>query len=88
MSESKYSTKEVVERGEAIYQEQIRKHVESDHHGEFLVLDILSGEYEIDPEDITATKRLMAKCPDAVIYGLRIGHRAAYRLGGFSKVSD
>lgn len=88
MSKSKYSSKEIVERGEAIYQQQIREHVENQHHGEFLVLDILTGEYEIDPEDITATKRLMAKCPDAVIFGLRIGHRASYRLGGFSRVQN
>lgn len=88
MSKSKFSTKEIVERGEAIYQQQIREHVESEHHGEFLALDILTGEYEIDPEDVSATKRLLSKCPDAVIYGLRVGHRAAYRLGGFSKVRD
>jgi hypothetical protein len=86
MTESKYSAKEIVERGEEIYQQQIRKQVESEHHGEFLVLDILAGEYEIDSEDFTATRRLMARCPDAVIYGLRIGHRAAYHLG-VSKVS-
>lgn len=88
MSKSKYSTKEIVERGEAIYQQQIREQVERDHHGEFLVLDILTGEYETDPEDIMATKRLMARCPNAVIYGLRIGYRASYRLGVFSKVRD
>jgi hypothetical protein len=88
MPESKYSAKELVEGGEAIYQQEIRSEVEREHHGEFLVLDILTGEYEIDPEDATATKRLLARCPDAVIYGLRIGHRAAYRLGSFPKVKN
>ncbi|HUG18653.1 MAG TPA: hypothetical protein VMM56_06715 [Planctomycetaceae bacterium] len=88
MSEPKYSAKEIVQRGQAIYDQQIRSKVESEHRGEFLVLDILTGEYEIDPEDIIATKRLLARCPDAVIFGLRIGHRAAYRLGGFSKVKN
>jgi hypothetical protein len=47
-----------------------------------LVIDIESGAYEIDADDLTATKRLLASCPDAVIYGLRIGFPTAYRIGG------
>lgn len=86
MSERNYSAKEIVQRGQEIYEQQIRSEVESEHHGEFLVLDILTGEYEIADEDLIATKRLLARCPDAVTFGLRIGHRAAYRLGSFSKV--
>jgi len=85
MSQSKFSTKEIVERGEEIYQQKIRKHVESEHHGEFLVLDILTGEYEIAEVDLTATKCMLSS-PEGVFYGLRIGHRAAYRLRAVSKV--
>lgn len=80
---SNYSSKEVAQRGQDIYEERIRSKVESEHRGEFLVLDVDSGEYEIDPEDLVASKRLLARCPDAVIYGLRIGYRAAYRLRSF-----
>ena len=86
MPEAKYSREEVAERGEAIYEQHIRTNVESESKGKYLVLDIESGEYEIDQDDLVATKRMMAKCPDAILYGLRIGYPAAYRLGGFSKV--
>jgi len=86
MSDAKYSREAVAERGEAIYERDIRPHLESGSRGKYLVLDIETGEYEIDEDDLTATRRLMAKRPDAVIYGLRIGYPAAYRLGGFSKV--
>ena len=51
------------------------------HQGEFLVIDIETGEYEIDADDLTATKQLLANHPNAVIYGLRIGYTAAYRIG-------
>ena len=85
MSELKYSRKEVAARGEAIYQQDILSKVEDKSKGKFLVLDIVSGEFEIDQDDLEATKRIMARCPNAVLYGLRIGYRAAYRLGGFSK---
>ena len=86
MSDVKYSREEVAERGEAIYEREIRSKVENQSKGSYLVLDIETGNYEIDQDDLVATKRLMAKRPAAVIYGLRIGYSAAYRLGGFSKV--
>ncbi len=85
MPDAKYSREEVAERGEAIYEREIRASVENTSRGKYLVLDIETREYEIDQDDLVGTKRLMAKCPDAVLYGLRIGYPAAYRLGGFSK---
>ena len=47
----------------------------------FLVIDIETGDYEIDADDLAATKQLLANRPNAVIYGLRIGYPAAYRMG-------
>ena len=88
MPETRYSREEVAKRGEAIYEQEIRPKVESENKGKYLVLDIETGEYEIDQDDLAATKRVMEKCPEAVLYGLRIGYPAAYRLGGFSKVQD
>ena len=73
---------EVASRGQAIYDKQIRAKVESEHLGQFLVIDIHTGEYEIDESDAQATVRILAKRPNAVLYGLRIGHPTAYRLGG------
>lgn len=81
MTEDQCSPQEVVDRGEAIYQKQIRAQVEGGNKGKFVVIDIKSGDYEVDTEDIDASLRLLARHPDAVIYGLRIGHRAAYKLG-------
>lgn len=82
MSYTNYTPEEVASRGEAIYGGRIRDKVEANHKGEFLVIDIETGEYEMHAEDLVATKRLLAKHPDAVIYGLRIGFPAAYRIGG------
>ena len=77
-----YTPQEVESRGEAIYEQQIRSNVEAEAEGKFLVIDIETGEYEIDGDDLVATKRLLAQRPDAVLYGLRIGYPMAYRLGG------
>ena len=76
-----YSPDEVAARGEAIYEQHLRASVEAQYRAKFLVLDIETGEYEIDTDDLAATKRALAKRPDAVLYGLRIGYPAAYRIG-------
>lgn len=77
-----YTPEEVSACGEKIYQERIRAEVEVEHKGEFLVVDIETGAYEIDRDDLLATKRAIAKRPQAVLYGLRIGYPTAYQLGG------
>jgi hypothetical protein len=81
MAYSQYTPQEVEARGEAIYQANIRGTVQVDHEGEFVVIDIETGDYEIDADDLAATQRLLAKRPEAVLYGLRIGHPVAYQLG-------
>lgn len=77
-----YTAEEGAARGEALYEQRIRPHVEATHVGKFVVVDIETGDYEIDADDLAATKRALAKRPDAVLYGLRIGYPTAYRLGG------
>lgn len=87
MPYANYTTEEVAARGEAIYAEQLRGLVEAGNNGKFLVLDIETGDYEIDADDLQATLRMLSRRPAAVLYGLRIGYPAAYRLGGRFKVS-
>jgi hypothetical protein len=80
--QAEMSPEEVARRGETIYQQKLRPRVEQQHFGEFLVVDVLSGNYEIDRDDLKASDRVLAKNPNAVLYGVRIGYPAAYRIGG------
>ena len=80
--DTKYTPEEVASRGDTIYRQRLRGLVEPEHHGSFLVIDIETGAYEIDADDVLATKRLLAGYPNAVIYGLRVGFPTAYRIGG------
>lgn len=77
-----HSPEEVELRGEEIYEQQIRRNVEAGNKGKFVVIDIETGEYEVDEDDLQATKRALAKRPEAVLYGVRIGYPTAYTLGG------
>ncbi|MGH2598898.1 MAG: hypothetical protein ACRDJ9_05870 [Dehalococcoidia bacterium] len=84
MPHAKYSAEEIAERGEALYGERIARQLSQADHGRFLVIDIETGEYEVDDDDLPATERMLAKRPAAVTYGLRIGYATAYRLGAGS----
>ncbi|MCC6446494.1 MAG: hypothetical protein IT210_23955 [Armatimonadetes bacterium] len=82
MPRPRYSAEEIARRGREWYDRCIRDRVEADHRGQFLVLDIETGEYEIDSDDLAASKRLLTRLPSAELYGLRVGYPAAYHLAG------
>ena len=82
MSYADYAAAGIESRGEAIYVNQIRDRLSTGHRGKFLVIDVETGEYEIDEDELMATRRLLTNRPNAVIYGLRIGFPTAYRIGG------
>lgn len=81
MRQSRYTREEVAARGRAIYEQQIRAKVEPEHTGKFLVVDVETGEYELDEDDVAAMKRAAAKHPSDVLYGMRIGYRTMGRIG-------
>ena len=81
MPHPRYTSEEIVERGEALYNQQIRADVEAGNEGKFLVLDIETGTYEMDANEMTAVQRAKAQIPNAVLYIMRIVYATAYRLG-------
>lgn len=81
MPHTRYSSSEIAERGQALYDRAIRDKLDASVRGKFLALNIDTGEYEIDADERAALKRARAKHPDAALYLLRIGYPTAYRLG-------
>ena len=69
-------------RGHAIYRKKVRPRYHPEHKGEFVAIDVRSGDYVIDPDDMAATKQLQNRHPDAVIWMERIGYRATYSFAG------
>ena len=82
MGQVRYTPEEIARRGEELYDQQIRQKVEPGNLGKILVLDIETGEYEIDEDHLAANRRARARRPDAVLYGLRIGYPALGKIGG------
>jgi hypothetical protein len=80
-SQPRYSKEEFARRGDEIYESEIRPHVEAGNEGKFVVIDIETGAYEVDAEELAASDRLLARRPDAQIWLRRIGSRYVRRFG-------
>ena len=68
---------------ETLYRERIRPTLTDADIGRFIIIDVNSGEYEIDDDDAQASYRLHRRLPDAFGYGIRVGYTAAYFFGGY-----
>ena len=77
------SEKEIVQRGRALYEQKILADIdELTDKGNMLVINVETGEYEMDADDVAAAKQAKARFGDAPLFTMRVGHSAAYRLGG------
>lgn len=76
------SREEFALQGEAIYHRDIEPILRAEDENKFVAIDIETGRYEIDPDDYTATEQILQKLPEAQIWLVRVGHPAAYRIGG------
>jgi hypothetical protein len=82
MPRTQYPQGKIARIAEEIYRRDIRDKVMPQHKGKFLTLDIESGDYDIDEDDLIGEKRLRARHPDGVFFGFRIGYKEAYTLSG------
>lgn len=80
-SERRFSKEEFAERGDAIYENDVRPHLSAGDDGKFAAIDIESGAYEIDTDELEACDRLRARVPHAQIWMVRIGSRYVHRFG-------
>jgi hypothetical protein len=78
----RYSKEEFAQRGDALYESQIRSQVEAGNHGKIVAIDLETGAFEVDASEIAACDRLEARYPDAQIWIVRIGSRHVRRFGG------
>ncbi|HLK57893.1 MAG TPA: hypothetical protein VKU00_15100 [Chthonomonadaceae bacterium] len=81
MGHPRYSTDEIVARGKEIYEKQLKSKLEPHEIGKFLVIDIDTGEYEMDEDDLAAVLRAYKKNPDGARYEMQIGYATSGTIG-------
>jgi hypothetical protein len=77
----RYSKEEFARRGTNIYEREVRPQLEAGDEGKIVAIDIETGAYELAEDVLAASERLLARCPDAQPWLVRIGHRALHRFG-------
>lgn len=83
MPHPRYSSVEITHRGNELYEQRIRKLVETQENlGKIVSIDIETGDYEVGDDLISTGDRLFARHPGAALYGARIGYNAVYAIGG------
>jgi hypothetical protein len=75
-------TRSVIGRAKRIYAEQLRAVLEAHHLNRFVAIEPESGEYFPGDTFDEAVKSARAKHPSRLSHTIRIGHRAAFHMGG------
>ena len=78
----RYSKEEFARRGDAIYLKEVRPKLKADDVGKFAAIDIESGEFAIDADELKACHKLRKRIPNAQIWMVRVGYRYVHRFGG------
>ena len=79
----RYPKEEFARRGDEIYNRDICPTVDNAaNKGKFVLIDIETGCWEMDSNDIVAARRLESRLPDAQVWMVRVGYPYVYRLGG------
>ena len=85
MNEPTRPKEESARLGEAIYERDIEALVKDTHDGQFVAIDVDSGDWAVADELRTAAKRLREKRPGNIdVWLVRVGYRAVASIGGGS----
>lgn len=77
------SREEVARRAKQLYESSIRQQVEVEENvGKMVIIDIETGDYEVDETGLKASRNLSKKHPNARLFGIRIGYNVAVSFGG------
>ena len=68
------------ELGWKIYNAKIKRLVEPQEKGKFLVIDVTTGDYAVNSDLILAEDELEVRRPNGIVYTIRIGYPAVFKI--------
>jgi hypothetical protein len=77
---------EVARRGTEIYN-QLKPTIEPLHREKVIAIDVLSADYEIHPNLVTASQKLRERHPDAQVWFQRVGYDYLHSMISFRRES-
>lgn len=70
----------IAERGEKIYQEQLKAILEKDHKGKFVAIEVESSQYFLGKSPEEALEKAKQEFPDKIFHLIRIGYSGVYKV--------
>lgn len=80
-SKRRYSKEEFARRGDTLVESKVRPRLTSADKDKFVAIDIESGEYEVDKNEMKAVDRLRKRVPDPQIWLVHATLGYLHRLG-------
>jgi hypothetical protein len=78
----RHSKEEIARRGDSIYQADVLPQLRAEDQGKFAAIDVDSGIFELDADELTACDKLRARVPNPQIWLVKVGTRYLHRFGG------
>ena len=78
----RYSKEEFARRGDALLDSKVRPNLTAADKDKFVAIDIETGEYDLDKNEMRAVDRLRKRVPDAQIWLAHVGLGYLHRFGG------
>ncbi len=78
----RYSKEEFARRGDALVESKVRPNLKAADENKFVAIDIETGEYELDANEMTAVSRLRRRVRDPQIWLVNVSSGYLHRFGG------
>jgi hypothetical protein len=82
MATTSYTAERASERARELYESVIRARVEPDHIGEYLVMNLDTGDYVVGNDSRSVSDLAATRFPDTARFGIRVGQWVVGRVGG------
>ena len=78
----RYSEEEFARRGDALVESNVRPNLTESDADKLVAIDIETGEYELDKNEMKAANRLRKRVPDAQIWSVHVTLGYLHHFGG------
>jgi hypothetical protein len=77
--------RDIEERGEQIFVKDIQDRVKNEDPRNYVLIDVDSGDFEVDRDEELAAKRLRVRRPAGRVWMRRVGSRVSRRFGAATR---
>src|SRR5271166_3123928 len=85
-SKRRYSKEEFARRGDALVESKVRRKLTAADEDKFVAIDIETGEYEMDKNEMKAANRLRKRVADPQIWLVHVTLGYLHHFGGYRPV--